>query len=214
MDDLHLYPNLDRRDFIDQVSTALPSDDDDASDLPDFEVYFGAEMDEVCWATCEATQEDDDDEDSPPVIEFDRRPQTGENVRPLSRKEQKALDREIPWRELLRKDRATRDASIKAIHKEADAWAKWSPVRPLSKLEAAEVLRSRILVKRILRSRMACGENMSVGYLFLAKARLVATGFTDPDLHRLTRNSPTATRLAMFVVLQYASSGLAAGTSP
>lgn len=151
--------------------------------------------------------ENDDTRSKPTVRGPDHRERPS-----LSKKEQKALDRELPWRQLMRLPPSERQAYVDAVHKEADAWDLWGPVRPLSHEEARQVLQDKILKKRILRSRMCyrdklCGRGPGV----LAKARLVVTGFTDPDLHRLTRNSPTATRVAFYVVLQYAASGFMTG---
>ena len=183
MDDLHLYGNEHRKSFIDQISTTAASDDDDMSDLSEFEAYFGAELDDADWACLDAEYEAE--EDGMPVIEFDRHPQAGDHVRPLSRKEQKALDREIPWRELIKADKSTRQAFVEAIHKEADAWAKWSPVRPLTRDEAASARKSKIMAKRILRSRMCHKDKTHRHVPFAGKSETGSNGIYRP------RSTPT-----------------------
>ena len=104
-----------------------------------------------------------------------------------------------------------RQAFLDAIAKEATSWDNWGPVRPLGRDEAAAVLKDKILLKYILRSRFCYRDKNCGRDPLLAKARLVVSGFDDPDLHRLTRNYPTATLVGFFAVLQLASSMFAHG---
>ena len=72
-----------------------------------------------------------------------------------ARKELKALDREIPWREILARDPETIRAFIQAVHKEADSWEKYESVRSLSEVEIGKLLKDPRLRRRIMKSR-AC----------------------------------------------------------
>ena len=129
----------------------------------------------------------------------------------LSRKEQKSLDREIPWRSLIKEAPSIIDAYVQAVKTEAASWKKWGPVRPLSRTETRRVLNDKSLRRRVLRSRM-CYRDKNCGRPPLrCKARCVVTGFLDPDLRRLTRYSPTPTRLSAMCVCQCAVSGFADG---
>jgi hypothetical protein len=163
----------------------------------------------------------DDDVEDAPTLSFDRslresKPKVefkyGDKA-PTSttKKEQKALDRDLPWRESVKCHPRYRQAFLDAIAKEAASWESWGPVRPLTREEASAVLKDKILRKRILRSRL-CYRDKNCGRApLLAKARLVVSGFNDPDLHRLTRNAPTATRMGFFCVLQIAVSNFING---
>ena len=63
------------------------------------------------------------------------------------------------------------------------------------------------LRKRCMRSRVAYRDKAcGLGPEVVAKARPVILGFDDPDLARLHRNSPVATRLSMYLLLQIVSS--------
>jgi hypothetical protein len=142
-------------------------------------------------------------ETKPTVIKYgDRAP---------TKKEQKALDRELPWREIIKRPADYKQAFCDAIWKEATSWESWGPVKPLTREEASAVLKDKILRKRILRSRLCYRDKNCGRGSLLAKARLVVSGFNDPDLHRLTRNAPTATRMAFFCVLQMAASNFIHG---
>jgi hypothetical protein len=57
-------------------------------------------------------------------------------ARPLSRKEQRAQDREIPWREIIKYPKQRLDEFIKVTRKEWDNYQKWAPLRGLSDNEA------------------------------------------------------------------------------
>lgn len=125
----------------------------------------------------------------------------------VSRAEQKALDRGIPWREI---DNKPVNVVLKyqdAIHKESAKWAKYAPTRVLNPKEAAQVYRDDRLRRRILKARAAYpGKNCGVGELF-AKCRMVLIGCGEPDLEHLQWNTPTPTRASFFFVVQvYASS--------
>ena len=61
--------------------------------------------------------------------------------------------------------------------------------------------------KRIIRPR-ACYRDKNVGKTPIkAKCRVVLSGFNDPDLADLQRNSPTTTRLSFYLLLQVFAAG-------
>jgi hypothetical protein len=115
----------------------------------------------------------------------------------LTRKEQKAIEKEVPW------DRIPvdqRGAYVEARLKEWSDWQKWKAVRILTPEETAEVLSDPEQKKRVLSSRF-CYRDKGAGqppelYVFTPKARLVVQGFRDPDRHRLRKDSPTVNLLA------------------
>ena len=112
----------------------------------------------------------------------------------MTRKETKQLDREIPWRQIFSMPPAYIDKFLAAINKEAESWAEWQSVRPLTREEAQAVYKDKLLKKRILRSR-ACYRDKNCGQGELRpKCRIVCLGHQDPDLASLTRNSPTPGR--------------------
>ncbi|CAL1170840.1 unnamed protein product, partial [Cladocopium goreaui] len=112
----------------------------------------------------------------------------------LSRQEQKALDREIPWRTILAMPPAYVDKFLAAISKEANSWLEWNSVEPLSPEEAQKVLKDPLLSKRILPSR-ACYRDKACGIGEVQpKCRIVALGHLDPDLATLNRNAGTPSR--------------------
>lgn len=114
------------------------------------------------------------------------------------------MDRGLPWREMIQ--RPQEDVEVAAMRKEYEKWCKWESARPLGTEEAASVLRDPVLRRRILRSRNAYRDKRCGRPPLQAKCRTVAIGCQDPDLMSLQRNSPTAHRLSMFVVLQFFSS--------
>ena len=62
------------------------------------------------------------------------------NPEQLTRKEQKAMDREIPWREIVAQGGEYLKAFVEAAQKECNSWLEWGAVRPLNKEEALRVL--------------------------------------------------------------------------
>ena len=118
--------------------------------------------------------------------------------RQLSRKELKQLDREVPWTQILRGHNVPE--YLKAIDKEANSWLEWKSVQPLSHEQARQVLKDKILCKRILRTR-ACYRDKARGQGPLrAKCRSVCLGHRDPDLFTLNRQAPTPNRSSEHVI--------------
>ena len=124
-----------------------------------------------------------------------------------TRKEQKALDRELPWREITRMSPEVAKEFRKAALIEYENWMAWKSAREVPREEARSILRDKIRARRVLRSRM-CYRDKNVGVPPLrAKARCVVIGCGDPDLAELERNSPTPSRTSFMLVMQVFASG-------
>eukprot|EP00435_Cladocopium_sp_Y103_P068491 s386_g31.t1 len=121
--------------------------------------------------------------------------------------EQKALDREIPWREIVSRGGSYLDAFVDAADKEHRSWIEWGPVKPLTPAQAKLVLQDPKKRRRILKSR-SCFRDKNVGVPPLKpKCRVVVLGHQDPDLKVISRDSPTPTRLSEMVLLTIYISG-------
>ena len=132
---------------------------------------------------------------------------TASNDRVHSRQELKQLDREIPWREIMKLPRQAIEKYMDAVRAEEENWMRWGGVRPLLPDEARRVLRDKLLARRILRSRAAYRDkNRGLGEI-KAKCRVVLIGCQDPDIFSLTRDSPTPSRLSEALVLLVATAG-------
>ena len=126
----------------------------------------------------------------------------------LTRQEAKQLDRELPWREIWNMPKSHIQKFLAAIEKEANSWAEWNSIRPLSLQEINEVKANPQLRRRILRSRAAYRDkNRGQGPL-KAKCRIVALGHNDPDLYDLTRTSPTPGRSTEHLLYAMAVAGM------
>ncbi|CAL1130222.1 unnamed protein product [Cladocopium goreaui] len=118
----------------------------------------------------------------------------------------KALNREVPWRDIVRQGGATLQEYVESARKEHEQWMTWSLIRPLSTEEAREVLKDPVLGTRV-RSR-ACYRDKSQGQGELrAKTRVVVLGHRDPNLTVINRDVPIPTRLTEQVLLTAYMSG-------
>ena len=121
-----------------------------------------------------------------------------------TRKEAKALEKEIPFNQIPFEQK---DSYAAALQKEWDTWTKYAAVEILSP-HASQVVLEQYDSSRILDTRV-CYRNKNAAYPWLplkAKARLVCRGDRDPDLLTLRRDAPTLTRLGLMVILQIAAS--------
>ena len=140
------------------------------------------------------------------VPRFDSDSDGDEKVRPdrnstLTRSELKKLDREIPWRKIVTFDNSTVDKYLEAAAKEVASFDKWAPIRPVSQELEATIRSDPRRARRVMKARCAYRDkNCGRGDL-KAKARIVLSGFRDPDLRKLIRYAATASRLAFFMVL-------------
>ena len=135
----------------------------------------------------------------------DSRPKTSPTQRHLSRQELKALDREIPWTQILKGPNV--NDYLQAITKEALSWQRWKSVEPLSHEQVKKVLADKVLCKRILRAR-ACYRDKARGQGPLrAKCRVVCLGHRDPDLFSLNRQAPTPNRTSEHVLFMLLVAG-------
>ena len=124
-----------------------------------------------------------------------------------TRKEQKALEKEIPF-SMIPEDQ--RPAYREALEKEWGTWKRYEAVAPLS-LEASQAAEYEYPANRILDTRV-CYRNKNAGYPWMplkAKARLVCRGDRDPDLLQLRRDAPTLTRMSLMIILQLVASNAA-----
>ncbi|CAL1151001.1 unnamed protein product [Cladocopium goreaui] len=121
----------------------------------------------------------------------------------MTRKEQKALDREIPYH-LIPEDE--REAYHEALCKEWSTWERYAAVKVLDKA-ASEAVEKYVDKNRILDTRV-CYRNKNAAFPWMPpkhKARLVCRGDRDPDITSLRRDAPTMSRMAMMVLLQVAA---------
>lgn len=117
-----------------------------------------------------------------------------------TRKEQKAQEKELNWREIMQQPDDYIQAFVDATIKEAGSFTTWKSLRPIPDDEAAKILRDPKLRKRVVTSR-GCyrDKNKNVPPL-RAKTRIVCRGNQDPDLVNLTRQAPTPSRNAEMLV--------------
>ena len=126
-----------------------------------------------------------------------------------SRKDRKAMDREIPWREILTRGEADCAKFVDALLKEVAQWEKFQPVEPITDPKEVErILSSPDTRRRCMPSRVCYRDkNCGIGEL-AAKARPVILGFRDPDLRHMKRNASVMRRVTLFSILQIAASSV------
>lgn len=71
----------------------------------------------------------------------------------LTRQEKKAMDREIPWRSIMKQGKRVIDKYVEANIKERKSWMAWDTIRPLHPEEARKVMQDPLLRKRIIPAR-------------------------------------------------------------
>ena len=125
----------------------------------------------------------------------------------LSRLEQKALDKEIPWQHIFNGPADVLEKFKEAARNEESSWKFWQSVIPLSHQQAKEILADPIQKKRVMRSRAAFRDKSKGIPPLKPKCRVVALGHLDPDLHSLTRDSATPSRQAEYLLLGIYVSG-------
>ena len=122
----------------------------------------------------------------------------------MTRKEQKALDREIPYHKI---PEDQKEGYREALMKEWGTWMKYEAVKILDN-EASAFVEQHVDPSRILATRV-CYRNKNAAFPWLPikyKARIVCRGDQDPDLLTLRRDAPTMTRLSLMLILQIAAS--------
>lgn len=125
---------------------------------------------------------------------------------PLSRIEQKILDKELPWQHILNQSAEYSAAFVQSAKDEESFWKAWNSVDPLSQEKADEIYKPPILRKRIIKSRAAYRDKTRTPPL-QAKCRVFAVGCLDPDLYSLNRECATLTRQAEYVLLSFFTCG-------
>lgn len=125
----------------------------------------------------------------------------------MSRLEQKALDKEIPWQRIVDGPSHVLEAFIKAAQSEESSWMSWHSVRALDAKEANAIMNDSSQRRRILKSRAAFRDKAKGVPPIKAKCRVVALGHLDPDLFSLSRESATPCRQSEYVLLALYISG-------
>ena len=157
-------------------------------------------------ADSDTTQDSDTDDDVPPskAAAGTTTPAYKEG---LSRQELKAMDREIPWRNILQMPAPYVDRFLQSIEKEFNSWMTWQSVEPLSDEESHRIMKDPVLSRRILKSR-GCYRDKACGIGELRpKCRIVALGHLDPDLKSLSRNAATPGRISEQLVYLFITAG-------
>ena len=103
---------------------------------------------------------------------------------------------------------STRSTSSLSVQRRTTNWMRWGGIKPLSHKEADKILSDPKLSKRVLKSRAAYRDkNKGLGEV-KAKCRVVLIGCNDPDIFKVTRDSPTPSRLSEAIVLSVATAGM------
>ena len=97
---------------------------------------------------------------------------------PLTRQQQKALDKELPWRVIVEKGGDYLAEFIKAAQDEEKSWMRFGSVEPIDQKTADQIMSTAKGRKRVLRSRAAYRDKAK-GWPLRAKARVVALGCLD-----------------------------------
>ena len=127
---------------------------------------------------------------------------TVSNNRTHTRQELKQLDRELPWKEVVAMLRASFEKFLESVRAEEENWMRWGGIKPLSRKEADKILNDPKLARRVLKSRAAYKDkNKGLGEV------KVLIGCNDPDIFRVSRDSPTPSRLSEAIVLSVAAAG-------
>ncbi len=107
----------------------------------------------------------------------------------MTRQERKALDREIPWRQIMKMDQTTIDAYVEANIKEYQSWMSWGSIKPLEKQQVVNIKNDPSLRRRIIPARNAYRDKNRGADVLKAKCRTVVLGCCDPDIGHLDRES-------------------------
>eukprot|EP00971_Amphidinium_carterae_P351190 6491962-Amphidinium_carterae.1 len=138
----------------------------------------------------------------------------------MTRKDQKAINKEIPWQVIIRRSPELINRFVTAVKKEFTAWETWNVIEPVTEKEAARILTDASLKRRVLRSRAAYrdkssgqvptdADGISIDLNDLApKCRVVILGHQDPDARILERHAPVALRCTLHFALQLLATGL------
>ena len=125
----------------------------------------------------------------------------------LTRQQQKALDKELPWQAILQMGEEAIQQFVESARAEEKSWQRFNSVLPLSQKEADKVLQDPQLRRRILKARAAYRDKSKGQGQLRAKTRVVALGHLDPDLHELSRESATPMRQSEHVLYALFVSG-------
>ena len=124
----------------------------------------------------------------------------------MTRQEQKQLDREIPWRQIVQEDSATFWKYVDSASNEYNGWLEWNGIQPVDPKETARIYADPNLRRRIIKARAAYRDKARGVPPLRPKCIVVLIGCGDPDLKKLSRDSPTPTRTSELVILAVATS--------
>ena len=131
----------------------------------------------------------------------------GEASFTMMRTEQKAFEKEIPWKAI---PWDHRPLYAEALAREWTTWKRFAAVAILTLAQSAWI-ESNVDKSRILDTR-ACYKDRNASQRGTAiadspedvdaKTRIAALGYKDPDLLRLRRDAPTTTRVGLLMIFQ------------
>ena len=148
-----------------------------------------------------STVHDDSDQDLDDMRQGPARPDS------LSRQESKALEKELPWREIMKMDEESIAAFVESAKEEERSWMSFKSVEPVPTKEAEKILADPATKRRVMPTR-ACYRDKNKGVPPLkAKCRVVVQGHQDPDLRSISRQAPTPGRLSEMIILMVFASG-------
>ena len=113
----------------------------------------------------------------------------------------RALDREIPWREIVQRGSEVIVLYSEAAEVEWKNWCSFDFSKPIPKEEIDLILADLKLCRRVFKARAACRDKVCGHGHIKAECRVVLVGCNGPDLHLLFRNSPVGTRTSFYIVL-------------
>ncbi|CAJ1329503.1 unnamed protein product, partial [Effrenium voratum] len=143
---------------------------------------------------------DDSDQDLDDMRQGPARPDS------LSRQESKALEKELPWREIMKMDEESIAAFVESAKEEERSWMSFKSVEPVPTKEAEKILADPATKRRVMPTRAYRDKNKGVPPL-KAKCRVVVQGHQDPDLRSISRQAPTPGRLSEMIILMVFASG-------
>ena len=125
----------------------------------------------------------------------------------LTRQEQKALDKELPWRVIIERGGDYLQKFIQAAKDEEKSWITFQSVEPVDDETAKKIMSTHAGRRRVLKARAAFRDKAKNVGPVRAKCRVVMLGCLDPDLYSLNRESATPTRQSEMLIYAIFISG-------
>ncbi|CAJ1329046.1 unnamed protein product, partial [Effrenium voratum] len=128
----------------------------------------------------------------------------GDHISTVHDDSDQALEKELPWREIMKMDE---ESSVESAKEEERSWMSFKSVEPVPTKEAEKILADPATKRRVMPTR-ACYRDKNKGVPPLkAKCRVVVQGHQDPDLRSISRQAPTPGRLSEMIILMVFASG-------